>query len=244
MTEQATNRRSGARHRLALHHWHVTHGGRMVEWDDWLVPAAYAAPDTEASAARNGLALMDQSAGAKISVVGPGVEVAAQALDENGAITRTRGVSVLALGGPVLACRRTPESLLLLAPTASAAVLESRLAELVHQQFIVQSEATSALTSFVLLGPLGEALLRRLTPLDVSAAALPMGQCAETSLAGVQVLLFRSPECAVPAWRICVAWDLGEYVWHQLMEAGQLWAIAPVGLECWPQLLGAAASRM
>jgi glycine cleavage system aminomethyltransferase T len=31
--------------------------------------------------------------------------------------------------------------------------------------------------------------------------------------------------------RICVAWDLGEYVWERVMEAGRDRPITPVGLE-------------
>jgi glycine cleavage system aminomethyltransferase T len=67
--------------------------------------------------------------------------------------------------------------------------------------------------------------------LDVRAARFPMNTCAETALAGVEALLVRTAELSVPSMRVCVPWDLGEYVWERMMEAGRSWGITPLGLE-------------
>ena len=96
---------------------------------------------------------------------------------------------------------------------------------------VVASDATSAQASFCLAGPLGDALLQRLTAFDM--AALPSSSCAETGVAGVHAVLVRSQELSVPSLRILVAWDLAEYLWETLLDAGRGHGIAPLGLDGW-----------
>jgi sarcosine oxidase gamma subunit len=91
-----------------------------------------------------------------------------------------------------------------------------------------------------MLGPRLEEVLRRLTQLDIRPAALPEGSCAETALAGVEALLVRPAGLALPSVRVYVAWDLGEYVWERLLDAGRGGLMAPVGLEVLA-LIGAPA---
>jgi glycine cleavage system aminomethyltransferase T len=47
----------------------------------------------------------------------------------------------------------------------------------------------------------------------------------------VEALLVRSAERSLPALWIYVAWDLGEYVWERMIEAGRDAPITPIGLE-------------
>ena len=94
-------------------------------------------------------------------------------------------------------------------------------------QGVLTTDVTSAYAGFLLVGPRTEDFLRRLTHLDVRANGLPVNSCAETSLAGVEALLVRSPELAVAAMRIYVGWDMAEYVWERLADAG----ITPLGTE-------------
>jgi sarcosine oxidase subunit alpha len=96
---------------------------------------------------------------------------------------------------------------------------------------VVRTDVTSAYAAFEVFGPRLDELLRRLTHLDLRPASFPVSSCAETALAGVEALLVRPADRSPPGVLIYVAWDLGEYVWERLVEAGRDVPITPVGLE-------------
>src|SRR5262249_8944995 len=141
-----------------------------------------------------------------------------------------------------LACRLTDDHLLLL-DAGTGAALGERLAGLPGAEGLVQADATSAYAGFWLIGPHTGEVLRRLTHLDTSPAALPPGSCAEAGLAGVPASLVAPPARSLPSVRVYVSWDLGEYVWEQLWEAGAPWAITPLGLQALQALLAAEAGH-
>lgn len=205
--------------RTPLHHWHLAHGARFVDRDGWQVVAAYSAAEPEAAAARAGLGLADVSDWVKISLRGPGV----------GVVGPARG-RVAALDELSLACRLTDDHLLLLSSTAVMLPSIQRFVEQ-HAGTAVRTNVTSALAGFELIGPELEGVLCRLTHLDVRPAALPPDGCAETALAGVEALLVRPERGGLPALRLFVAWDLGEYVWERLLEAGAGVPLTPLGRE-------------
>jgi len=120
---------------------------------------------------------------------------------------------------------------LLLAPTLTPTVLSQRLATLGKDQPLVLMDVTSAYAGFVVVGPRWEELLRRLTSLDLRPTSLPLPSCTETALAGVEAILVRSSGPSLPWVRIYVSWDLGEYVWERILEAGREQGILPLGLE-------------
>lgn len=208
--------------RTPLHDWHHAHGARFVERDGWQVVAAYSGADPEAAAARAGLGLADVSAFAKVSLRGRGVRAAVPSLAPG---------RVGLPGESVLACRLTDDHLLLLASAPTAPPLFQRLAESHDGAPLVRTDATSAYAGFEIIGPHLEGCLRRLTHLDVRPAALPVNCCAETALVGVEGLLVRLDRGPLPALRVYVAWDLGEYVWERIVAAGGDVPVTPLGLE-------------
>jgi sarcosine oxidase subunit alpha len=221
--------------RTPLHHWHASHGARFTTTNGWQVPAVYTNADQEAAAARSGLAIADVSAFGKLSFRGMGVAALAQSLAPDIPATKPLGVTWLRGAEPALACRLNDEHLLLLSLTLAATPAKLELPE----QGILATDLTSAYAGFLLIGPRNEDLLRRLTHIDVRSSSFPAYSCAETSLAGVEALLVRTPELAVTAMRIYVGWDMAEYVWARLLESGQTWGIAPIGLEAM-QILGSS----
>jgi glycine cleavage system aminomethyltransferase T len=92
------------------------------------------------------------------------------------------------------------------------------------------ADATAARAGLWLLGPRWEELLCRLTQLDLRLS-IPANARVETALAGVEAMLVRSTELAVPSVRVHVAWDVAESVWERMLEAGRDLGITPVGLE-------------
>jgi aminomethyltransferase len=214
-----------------LHHWHAAHGAHFSDWDGWQVAECYTSIESETAAARAGVGLCDVSAFAKASLIGPGVSALTRELVGNASALRPLGVA--AAGSLVLACRLTEDHLLLLASTTNPAGLEEQLAHSRGKEGLVQNDVTSALAGCCLIGPATEDLLCRVTPLKMPAAA----SCAETSLAGVQALLVRPPDLALSAVQVYVAWDLAEYVWERLLNAGRGLRLTPVGVASLRQLV-------
>jgi heterotetrameric sarcosine oxidase gamma subunit len=202
--------------RTPLHSWHEAHGGRFIERDGWQLVATYASADSEAAAVGSGLGAADISAFAKVSLRGSGVSALAASLVPDSAALHPRGVAPIP-GESALACRLTDDHLLLLASTPALPPLTQRLPA---DRAIVQVDVTSTYAGFLLIGPHLEGVLRRLTHLDVSTAALPVNSCAETILAGVEALLVRGEARSLPVLRLYVAWDVGEYVWERILQAG------------------------
>ncbi len=207
--------------RTPLHHWHHAYGARFVDRDGWRVVAAYSSAEPEAASARARAGLADISAFAKISLRGRGGRAVLPTLAPGG---------VAHPGDSALACRLTDDHLLLLASAPIMPASIQRLDES-HNGTAVRTDVTSAYAGFELVGPEVVGLLRRLTHLDVGPAPLPVNSCAETALAGIEALLVRLDRRSLPALRVYVAWDLGEYAWERIIEAGRAVSVAPLGLE-------------
>jgi glycine cleavage system aminomethyltransferase T len=220
--------------RSPLHHWHTEHGARFTTSGGWQLPALYSSVERETAAGRSGLVLADTSAVAKIGLLGSGVSAAALALAGETLATKARGVVRLQSDPAVFVCRQTADYLLMLAGTSNPAPILDRLVGLPACPSLVRNDETTARAGFCLAGLHIYDVLRQLVALDVSQAALPAGSCAETGLAGVHALLVRPPELGgsfPPSLQIYVAWDLAEYVWQRLLDAGRAWGMAPLGWE-------------
>jgi heterotetrameric sarcosine oxidase gamma subunit len=223
--------------RTPLHHWHAARNARFVERDGWQIVASYSGIDGESAVMGNVAGLVDLSPFAKLSFRSGRVAAFTHALVGNSPPPKPGGVAVCSFEGRVLACRLTEDHLLLFALTTTAAALHDRVAALAREYPIVNSDVTCAHAAFCLLGVSFESVLGRLTALDVGRSAFPPGSCAETSLAGVHALLVRPPGMASDMVYITVAWDLAEYVWERLLDAGRSQGIEAVGLEVWRRLL-------
>jgi sarcosine oxidase subunit alpha len=207
--------------RTPLHHWHQAHGARFVDRDGWQVVAAYSGAGPEAAAARAGLGLADVSAFAKVSVRGPAVRTA---------LPFQRG-GLFISDKSWLGCCLTDDHVLMLASTTVAPVMSQGLADSQTRPGSLGTDVASTYAGFELVGPALEDVFRRLTHHDIRPPAGSPGFCAETALAGVEALLVRHDRGSLPALRVYVAWDLGEYVWGRILEAGADVPITPLGLE-------------
>jgi sarcosine oxidase subunit alpha len=217
--------------RTPLHDWHLAHGARLVARGRYLVPAVYAEVEREVAAARTGIALADVSALAKLRCLGAGVARLAEALGADHPACKVHGVGMLSQAPQALACRLTEEHLLLIAGRADPGPALERLEKWAARNTAVLTDATTAYGGFCLVGPHGEEVLHRLTALNVSPAALPAGSCAETGLAAIHALLVRPPRQDPPWIQVLVSWDLAEYVWDRVLEAGRPFGIVPLGWE-------------
>jgi glycine cleavage system aminomethyltransferase T len=197
----------------------------MILRNGWQIVRAYAGAEWEVETARAGLALADVSASSKLSLRGRGVPAFVRALAPDSPALTPLGVTWLRGPEPALACRLTEDHLLLLSLGETLPRFD------LPGEPIVATDLTSTYAGFFLVGPNTEDLLRRLTTLDVRPAALPPNSCAEMQLAGMEALLVRTSETALPAMRIYVAWDMAEYVWDRMVESGRDLGITPLGVD-------------
>jgi heterotetrameric sarcosine oxidase gamma subunit len=227
----ATERLPQALARTPLHHWHAARGARFIEQDGWQIAVSYSEVAREVAVVRSGLGLVDVSAFAKISYGGFGVASLAEELLGDSPASRPHGVALCNAGGSALACRLAEDYLLLLALHANVALVSDRLGGLKPDLPAVKADVSSGYAMFSLVGPCNNEVLRSLTALDLESSAFPAGSCAEASLAGVHALLVRPPEMKWEWGFVAVAWDLGEYVWEHLLEAGRRHGLQAIGLE-------------
>src|SRR5437870_4699090 len=249
--------------RSPLAAWHVQHGARFDEIDSWQVPAVYTDENSEATAARTGLAIADISFTTKMMLRGPGVAELAKALTGGSGAVEPGAVAPLMGDKSALACRLQVDQLLVLAgPTGKDKVKQllstargdeaegeaPGLTRWFPAKQLLEIDVTSAFAAFWIFGPHSDDLLRQITHFDVAAlgaGSQPAGEsgrvsarsCAETGLAGVKAILVRPPSPTIPSMRILTGWDVAEYVWEELFRVGQSWKINPLGLDGLDMLL-------
>jgi glycine cleavage system T protein (aminomethyltransferase) len=227
--------------RLPLAHWHARYGARFDELHSWQVPAVYTDEAREVASSQTGLALADISFVGKVMLRGPGVADLAQTVAGDSAAAKPGSVASLAADSPVLACRLHADQLLLLADPLNPNHLESHLSAVSNDASILQTNVTAAFAALWLLGPRTDDVLRSLTHHDL--AAMASGSCAATGLAGVPAILIRPPIPAMPSMQILIGWDVAEYTWESIFQAGKTWKIIPVGLDALDVILNQGAKK-
>jgi heterotetrameric sarcosine oxidase gamma subunit len=199
--------------RTPLHEWHVRHGVVLEIQDGWYLPASAGVNISD------GLILTDQSTSAKFHVLG---KEAASIAGELAGSTDLRANEVREIESAYI-CSLAPDRIGVYANSTNATGLHNLLIELCEKRKAELVDMTGAEAAFNLSGHEVEAVLRRLTPLDVSPAGFPPGTCAATIVVGIRVLLLRPRAPSREAVRIYVPWDLAEYLWSTITEvAGNL----------------------
>jgi sarcosine oxidase subunit alpha len=92
-------------------------------------------------------------------------------------------------------------------------------------------DITDAYAAINLAGPRARDVLRKLTDMDVSAAALPYLAVGQGSVAGVPTLLLRIGFVGELGYEMHFPAEYGDHMWAALMEAGREHGIAPFGVE-------------
>lgn len=211
----------------AVYRLHLSQGAQWAERGGWRLPESFARPEEEAERVRRGAGLQDVSDIGKLDLKGWEVErfLASFIFPQNATAHRLR-----------------PDHVLLLTPPGGEEELAEDLLEALGKSSGCAhlTDVTSALSAFALVGVRAGEVLSRLTSLDVRPQAFPDGACAGTGLAKVHALLFRKDWARLPAYRILISRELGEYVWEVIQKAGENLNLAPFGLAA-ERLLGAEA---
>jgi len=90
---------------------------------------------------------------------------------------------------------------------------------------------TSGRGAVNLAGPRSRDVLKKLTDADVSAEKFPYLGCLEAKVAGVPALLLRIGFVGEMGYEIHFPAEYGDYLWDEIMKAGQEFGILPFGVE-------------
>lgn len=199
----------------ALYRAQLALGARWVEDGEWRLPESFAEPEVEAERVRQGVGLQDVSPIGKLDVKGRGAE---------------RFFDRFAARADFSLLRLTPDHVILLTPPErQEQVAGLLLATLSQEPCAHLTDVTSALSVFVLVGPRASEVLARLTPLDLRSRAFPNGACAEAGLAKVHAIISREDWGQLPAYRLLVGREHGEYAWDVIRDAGASLGLVPFG---------------
>jgi glycine cleavage system aminomethyltransferase T len=92
------------------------------------------------------------------------------------------------------------------------------------------TEVTSVYTNLFLAGPWSQAVLGKLTSLNVSGAALPNLSCAQASLAHVPAIVLHEDIGPILGFHLLVSREYSESVWKAVLHAGNEFHLQPFGL--------------
>lgn len=214
----------------AMHHAQVALGATFKDDGDWRVADVYTSPPEEVGGALAAAGLADVSATGKLQVRGEAVEAL---LDKVGGIERlAAGMArrVRLNGAAALACRLTPEELLVLTNAADAVFVADLLRRAADSVGCAHcTDLTSALAAVDIVGPNAPRLLARVVPFDLAPLGASTLVIVQGELARVHAILTRLDRPPVPAYRALVGREHGAFVWEALLDAGRDLGLVPVG---------------
>ena len=212
-------------------------GARFKDDAGFRVADVYTSVDDEVARARNGVGLCDASACGKLGVRGDaveslGVKLAGRPVPAVGHASRER-----VNGASVLVCRRAADELLLLTPPHEIAAVADVLARVVEGACAHVTDLTSAFAVVDLIGANLGALRERLVALELSA--VPMLGVVQGDLARVHAVMLRLDHPTLPAFRVLVPREYGDFVWRTLTDAGHDLGLTPVGAAAYSRMMNA-----
>lgn len=209
-----------------VHDIALKHNARFAEHNGWQVAMSYSTTEAELRAAREHLALADESACGKLMVEGRAAEQTIKtALGVEGLAVNGGAAS----GGAFVYRLRADMYFVNTQPGGDAAMHGALLSAVGAGMLVSVTDLTHGLAQLRLIGEHSEWLLRKVSGLDFHPKVFTNGMAKQTSLAKTPQLIVRRDCGTLPAYAIMGARSLAAYVWHTLMEAGEEWHIAAVG---------------
>ena len=202
-------------------------GARFVDGDGWRVPEVYTAVEAEVEAARQGVALADETPNGRLEI---------QGLQAEAVVSQVFALPALAVGvGATSASARIyrlrPDHFFVSTPPGGEAAVQERLTGATREAglFVTVTDITQGGAEIRVIGPTSPELLRKVCGLDFELAAFPDGEARQTSAARTAQLIVRRDCGPLPAFSLIGRRSLGAYLWDVLMRAGREWQAAPIG---------------
>jgi glycine cleavage system aminomethyltransferase T len=206
--------------RSAAHKSHSDLGATFAPRGAWEVPVSYGSEPREAEAMQAGLAIADISARAKLHLSG---SIDALVRRMTGDAVDPMRTAAITSGGMVARVARD-FALALFGASAEADALVAVEGELDGDA--MATDATSALSGYLLTGPLIKQLFARSLTIDVEE--IQPGRCLAARWAHIPAILVISTPAA-PVVEMYVGSEYGRYAWRTLLELGEKLGGIPVG---------------
>ena len=217
---------------------HRAHGARMVEFGGWDMPVEYTGITDEHMAVRTQAGLFDVSHMGQIELAGPDALAAVQWISSNDASRLAIGqIQYSALTTPegtfvddILVYRMGDQHYMLVVNAGNIMKdyewIRARVAERGGDVSVVNASSRYALIA--LQGPKAEAILQRLTGIELSA--IKYYWFANGEVSGVRVTVSRTGYTGEDGFEVFVPPAQAEQVWNALLDAGAADGLKPCGL--------------
>jgi aminomethyltransferase len=217
---------------------HRAHGARMVEFGGWDMPVEYTGIIDEHMAVRTQAGLFDVSHMGQIEIAGPDALAAVQWISSNDASRLAIGqIQYSALTTPegtfvddILVYRMGDQHFMLVVNAGNIMKdhewIRARVAERAGDVSVVNASSRYALIA--IQGPKAEAILQRLTAIELPA--IKYYWFANGEVAGVRVTVSRTGYTGEDGFEVFVPPAQAEHVWNALLDAGAADGIKPCGL--------------
>lgn len=198
-------------------------GATFTEQHGWRIPEVYTTPEAEIVAARERLALADETSNGKLLLEGDQVESVLIEVFDLGSLKINEG------RGGIYRLRN--DLFFISTPPGREVSTQKKLttASAALEQFVTITEVTHGRAEIRVLGPHSQEFLSKVCGLDFHPSAFPNETAKQSSLVKTTQLIIRCDIGELPAFSIIGAQSLGPYVWDTLMEAGREFGAAPIG---------------
>ena len=198
-------------------------GATFTEQRGWRLPEVYTTPEAEVAAARERLALADETPNGKLLLEGAQTDSVLRDAFDLGSLKINEGRDgIYCLRNDIFFISTSPgeeNSTQKKLTTASAA----------SEQFVTVTDITHGRAEIRVIGPDSRALLSKVCGLDFHPSAFPNETAKQSSLVKTTQLIIHRDIGELPAYSIIGAQSLGPYVWDTLMEAGREFGVVPIG---------------
>lgn len=130
----------------------------------------------------------------------------------------------VARAGDLRALWLGPNEWLLVGPGGREAELAAALAEALAGRHASVTDVSEARTAILVAGPKARILLAKGCPLDFHPRAFPPGQCAQSGIAGANVLVELVDDR--PTFEVSVLDSFADHLWRWLERASADWRVA------------------
>jgi heterotetrameric sarcosine oxidase gamma subunit len=209
-----------------LYHTQQEAGARFLSQHAWETPDTYSGAEQEAAAVESAVGLADASWMVKLDLKGFGLRAAP-------ALAAPASCWQLGVCHYLVLCEPEARE----ATLAGVQALGATSADLGLPPPVYCTEVTSVYAALLVAGPRSRQVLRKLTSLNVSDAALPDGGCRQAGFAHVHAIVLRRDLRALPAFLVLVSRDYAESAWDALTHAGHEFHMAPFGLAALRRLM-------
>ena len=198
-------------------------GATFTEQREWCIPEVYTTLEAEVAAARERIALADETLNGKLLVEGDQAESVLMDAFDLGSLQINEGRDGI--------YRLRNDLFFISAPPGREVSTQKKLttASAASEQFVTVTDVTHGRVEIRVIGPDSQALLSKVCGLDFHPSAFPNEAAKQSSLAKTTQLIIRRDIGKLPAFSIIGTQSLGPYVWDTMMEAGKEFGIVPIG---------------